>query len=99
LQKVEFSLLLLLLVSTSNVPVLAQLGKYGSTRRARVTEQGKEENRDNLAGVPEIALANGWTYRRAYDSVLRGLFGQPIQRDGRLFVQRSAVQARRSVES
>jgi hypothetical protein len=33
-----------------------------------VTEQGKEENREDLAGVPEIALANGWTYRRAYDS-------------------------------
>jgi hypothetical protein len=63
-----------------------------------VKEQGKKENREDLAGVPEIALLNGWTYRRAYDSVLRGLFGQPIQRERRLFVQRSAVQATKSVE-
>lgn len=64
-----------------------------------MTEQGKVENREDLAGVPEIALANGWTYRQAYDSMLCGLFGQPIQRDGRLFIRRSAIQARKSVES
>ena len=48
---------------------------------------------EDLAGIPEIAMAKGWPYRKAYDSVLRGLFGPPIQRDGRLFVLRSRVDA------
>ncbi|MGN6392975.1 MAG: hypothetical protein ACTHM9_12100 [Gemmatimonadales bacterium] len=48
-----------------------------------------------LAGVPEIAVAKAWSYRKAYDSMLRGLFGTPIRRNGRLFVLREAVIAGR----
>jgi hypothetical protein len=62
-----------------------------------MTNQGQPK-REDLAGVRDVALANGWTYRRAYDSVLRGLFGQPIQRDGRLFVPRAVVNAGKAAE-
>jgi hypothetical protein len=47
----------------------------------------------DLVGVPDVAIAKGWSYARAYDAVLRREFGTPVRIDRRLFVSRQALEA------
>jgi hypothetical protein len=55
-----------------------------------MSEQGMSST--ELVGVPDVAIAKGWSYARAYDAVLRREFGTPVRIDRRLYVPRAAVQ-------
>jgi hypothetical protein len=86
----------------STLPVIG-VYQCGPGVEARQVERGtmttqEQASGEDLASVPEVALAKGWSYRRAYDGVLQGLFGRPIRRDGRLFVSRAFVDARNGAE-
>ena len=45
-----------------------------------------------LLTLPEVAIRWKLTYRKAYDMALRGDFGKPERRAGRLMFNREAVE-------
>jgi hypothetical protein len=48
---------------------------------------------NELMPLPEIAVACGVRWGRAYSLLTEGKFGKPVQRDGRWFAPRKAVRA------
>ena len=49
-----------------------------------MSRQGQNSN-DRIS-VPDLAMREGLSYRRAYECALRGDFGRPERVDGRVYV-------------